>query len=519
MDGSSTELGERSWLRSKATKSGSYSTSQRQSQQSVNSDTSAASNTELTSSAQSNFGLKRQLGLPGAVSLIFGCIVGSGIFISPIGVLEGTQSVGLSLVTWAACGVISMCGSMGLVELGTMITKSGGDYSYIGAAYGSIPAYLYAWCSILFIRPASVSIMCLTCAEYLLAAFFDINCGRPPELLRKLVAVSVIVTVAAINIYSVKLADKVSVVFSSSKLIAMGVIVVGGAVRIGQGYTEYLENAFEGTSVTVSALAVGFYNGMWAYDGWNNLNYATEEVINPTHTLPWAIFIAIPLVTIFYVLVNVAYFTVLSPEQILASPAVAVTWAENFIPSVSWLFPLFVALSTFGSAHATLFTGGRMCYAAAREGHMVSVLSMVHVKNFTPLTSLLFTALIAILMIIPADIGSLLNFFSFTAWLFYGAVAAALLVLRFKWKDVKRPYKVPLIFPIITLLVSIYLVIAPLVQDPAIEYLFVAVSIFAGLVFYFPFVQFKKKLFVIDYITKWTQLLMNVAPPVGKPPP
>ena len=81
---------------------------------------------------------------------------------------------------------------MGLVELGTMITKSGGDYAYIGSAYGSIPAFLYAWSSILFIRPASVSIMCLTCSEYLMAAFFDINCGRPPEILRKLTAAAVI---------------------------------------------------------------------------------------------------------------------------------------------------------------------------------------------------------------------------------------------------------------------------------------------------------------------------------------
>ena len=53
-----------------------------------------------------------------------------------------------------------------------------------------------------------------------------------------------------------------------------------------------------------------------------------------------------------------------------------------------------------------------------------------------------FQAIIAIIMLIPADIGSLLNFFSFTAWLFYGAVALALLILRYKWKDTHRPFKV-----------------------------------------------------------------------------
>ena len=53
-----------------------------------------------------------------------------------------------------------------------------------------------------------------------------------------------------------------------------------------------------------------------------------------------------------------------------------------------------------------------------------------------------FQAIIAIIMLIPADIGSLLNFFSFTAWLFYGAVALALLILRYKCKDAHRPFKV-----------------------------------------------------------------------------
>ena len=87
---------------------------------------------------------------------------------------------------------VAILGSLGLVELGTLITKSGGDYAYIHEAFGSVPAFLYAWLSILFLRPAGGSIMALTCAEYVMAPFFNDGCGRSPEILRKLTATAVI---------------------------------------------------------------------------------------------------------------------------------------------------------------------------------------------------------------------------------------------------------------------------------------------------------------------------------------
>ena len=70
--------------------------------------------------------------------------------------------------------------------------------------------------------------------------------------------------------------------------------------------------------------------------------------------------------------------------------------------------------------------------------------------------------------------------------------------------------QVPLVFPVITLIVSVYLVIAPLVQDPAIEYLVVAMSILAGLIFYVPFVHYRKRLKIIgEYISTTTVMRLH----------
>lgn len=127
-----------------------------------------------------------------------------------------------------------------------------------------------------------------------------------------------------VNCYSVKLAARIQVIFTAAKLLAIGVIIVGGLVHIAKGNTEILETGFEGTSVQPGKIAIAFYNAMWAYDGWNNLNYVTEEIIEPQKNLPRAIMIGIPLVTVLYLLVNVSYFSVLTFSELLSSPAVAV---------------------------------------------------------------------------------------------------------------------------------------------------------------------------------------------------
>ncbi|XP_052865751.1 b(0,+)-type amino acid transporter 1 isoform X1 [Anopheles cruzii] len=454
--------------------------------------------------------LKRRVGLFSGVALIVGTMIGSGIFVSPSGLLVRTGSIGVSFIIWMACGLLSLLGALAYAELGTMNTSSGAEWAYFMDAFGAWPAFLFSWVSTLVLKPSQMAIICLSFAQYAVEAFV-FECD-PPLTVVKMVAILAIVSILFVNCYSVNLGMAVQNVFTSAKLVAVLIVICGGAYKLCQGNTQHLQHAFSGATPSLGAIATAFYTGLWAYDGWNNLNYVTEEIQNPSKNLPRSIIIGIPLVTLCYALINVSYLAAMSPTEMIESEAVAVTFGNRILGAMAWLMPLSVTISTFGSANGTLFAAGRLCFAASREGHLLDILSYVHVRRLTPAPGLIFHSLIAGAMVLYGTIDSLIDFFSFTAWIFYGGAMVALIVMRYTKPNYPRPYKVPLIIPILVMVVSGYLVVAPIIEKPQIEYLYAVLFILAGLIFYVPFVHYGYHPKFMVNVTLFFQMLFEVVP-------
>nr|XP_009682214.1 PREDICTED: b(0,+)-type amino acid transporter 1-like [Struthio camelus australis] len=462
------------------------------------------------SERRENLRLKQEVGLISGVSLIAGTMIGSGIFMSPEWVLHHMGSPASSLLIWASCGLLAMFGALSYAELGTIIKESGGEYIYILRIFGSFPAFLFAYSSVILVRPASLAAICLSFSEYAVAPFYP-GCSSPQIVIR-FTAAACILLLTIINCLNVRLATSIMNIFTAAKLLALLVIVVGGLVLLAKGQTQSFQNAFQNTTAGIGPVGVAFYQGLWSYDGWNNLNYVTEELKKPEVTLPRAMMIAIPLVTCLYLLVNVSYFAAMTSSELLSSGAVAVTWGDKVLGSWAWLISLSVALSTFGSSNGTFFSGGRLCYIAAREGHMPDILSMAHVRCLTPSPALMFTSTVSLIMILLGNFTTIVNFFSFIAWFFYGMTILGLLYLKIKKSELPRSYKVPIIIPIIVLMAAIYLVLAPIIDQPQVEFLYIVLFIFSGIIFYFPLVHFKCHPRFLQRVTLHLQLFLEVAP-------
>ncbi|XP_043210814.1 b(0,+)-type amino acid transporter 1-like isoform X2 [Amphibalanus amphitrite] len=125
--------------------------------------------------------LERRVGLFSGVALIVGTMIGSGIFVSPKGVLERTGSVGMCLVVWMGCGVLSTLGALAYAELGTVIPSSGAEYVYLLVGLGNLPAFVFSWVCSFVLKPSMLAIICLSFAEYLVEAFVE-ECEPPAQV-------------------------------------------------------------------------------------------------------------------------------------------------------------------------------------------------------------------------------------------------------------------------------------------------------------------------------------------------
>ncbi|XP_042746119.1 cystine/glutamate transporter-like [Lagopus muta] len=408
--------------------------------------------------------LRKKITLLRAFSLLIGSMVGSGIFISPKGVLKNSGTVGFSLVVWFACGLLSMFGALCYAELGTRITKSGGHYIYILETLGPLPSFLFLWAEFFAIRPANSAVVSLAFGRYLLEPFFA-PCAAPVPAV-KLVSLLGYYAVLTLNSWSVTWSARLQTALSVVKLLALMLIIVPGMMLLAQGHTKNFQDAFDRQSLVPDKLPLAFYAGMFAYSGWFQTSFVREELVRPERNIPLAVIVSVITVIVGYMLTNISYYTALGTQDVLASPAVAVSFVQQACTNLISVVPVLVALSCFGTMNGGILTFSRTLFVASREGQWPPLFSMIHIRRHTPLPAVMLMFPLVTAMVCIGDIYHLLNFFSFSRWLFIGLATLGLIVHRYRHPELQSPFKVPLFVPVSFTIICLFTVAMSIYSDP-----------------------------------------------------
>ncbi|KAL4253190.1 Cellular Amino Acid Transporter [Abortiporus biennis] len=414
---------------------------------------------------------EKHIGLINGIALIVGLQIGSGIFSSPGVVVANTKSVGASLLVWLASGLLAWTGASSFAELGSSIPVNGGAQAYLQYAYGPLVSYLFAWTAISALKPGGNAVISLIFAEYLNRLFWhttsqDVSPDAIPQWSIKITAVIAVIVVSLICVATPTLGTRTAVVFTAVKLS----ITILGIVQLARGRTStsFTNPLFAESSTQPSAYALALYSGLWAVDGWDQANYVGGEIKRPEKNIPRAIHSSMAIVTILFLLANVAYFVVLDKETVGLSNTVALDFGRAlFGPVGGAVFAFMVAFSCFGALNGSFFTSARLIYVAGKEGYLPALFGRDNKFLKTPLNAMCLQAALTIMFIVfGGGFRSLINFAVVASWAFYFLTVLGLVILRIKEPLLERPYKTWIVTPLVFCAVCIFLLCMPIIAAP-----------------------------------------------------
>jgi APA family basic amino acid/polyamine antiporter len=385
-------------------------------------------------------GFARTLGLFDATMIAISGIIGSGIFINPYVVARTVETSTLILAVWIAGGVIALLGAFVFAELSTVMPRVGGQYAFFREAFHPLVGFLHGWSLLLIIQSGATAAVAVAFAQYVARL-----AGLGPEVVTPL-AVAILLGVAGFHALGIKPGAVLIDLITFAKTLALALLIVGAFAltrETGIVLEPALPAGLRGLPL-VSAFFAGLVPAMFAYGGWQNLNYVSEEVRDPVRNLPRAILLAVVCVVVVYVSANVAYVHVLSAPGLAATQTPAADLAARLMGETgARVVSLLIVVSTFGFLNLSLLTAPRVYYAMAADGLFFRSLARLSPRFQVPTTAILLQGALAAVFALTSSYDRLLGYAAFADWVFFALSGVALIVFRRKLPDAPRPFPTP----------------------------------------------------------------------------
>lgn len=426
-------------------------------------------------------GLIRGIGLRGLTLVAVGSCIGSGIFLTPSDIAHQVPSPGWILAVWVIGGLVALTGALTFAELGTYFPQAGGVYVYLKEAYGRLTAFLYGWAILTVITSGAIAALALAFARYV---DFIIPLGQRGI---QMVGIGAIISVTLVNIFGVKYGDRFSQIFTFLKLAGIAILVMAGLWVLFAGTNGQLRPFFSHENITGSSIAAALIGVLWSFGGWHHASYLAGETVDPKKTVPRAMILGALIVTAVYLLVNLAYISLLSIAEMSTSKAIAADALAVVFPSAALFVAILIAVSTYGTAGIYTLSAPRIYFAMAKDGVFFPGLAKVHSGYRTPLAAILVQSVWAIILLLFW--GTFENLITSVVFMdFAFMMMAGIGLFIFRKKGLYALFKVPgyPIVPLIFIGIIAWFTVKTLIGQPMHALIGLA-TLAAGLPFYWWF--------------------------------
>lgn len=393
-------------------------------------------------------GLKKNLGVATAVSIVVGCVIGSGVFFKPQAIYTATGGApGLGMLAWIITGLSSVAAALTFAEVAIMIPKTGGVVAYLEEIYSPIVGFLAGWVQTLLFYPAMISALAVICAQQ--AALF-IGEGYTVPL-----AIGIIILIIFINNLGSKAGGGVQVIFTVCKLVPLALIMIFGFLRGSGANPIFSPMLAEGLNpaVVLGQLMVSI---LFAFEGWTNVGAIAGEMKKPGRDLPIAIIGGVSIIMAIYFVINLAYLWVLPASELgsLVAPASAVA-LKIFGDIGGKIISVGIMISVFGACNGFVLSGSRVTYSLASEGNFPFSKTLAKINSArVPTNSIILVGGLGCIYAVSGQFNLLTDLAVFSSWIFYTLTFMAVMKLRRVRPNEPRSYKVPL-YPIVPLIAII----------------------------------------------------------------
>ena len=409
---------------------------------------------------------KRELGLLDGTMLVVGSMIGSGIFIVSSDIARQVGSAGWLTLIWIISGLITMIAAVSYGELSAMFPKAGGQYVYLGEAYGKLIAFLYGWSFFAVIQTgtiAAVGVGFSKFAAYLFPPMSDENVLFEISNFKlnaaQIVSIITIIFLTYLNSRGVKNSKMLQTVLTIIKILSLAGLIIFGFLLAAKAEIwnsnwadvwstkSYIKETGSWMPINGVALITGISAAMvgslFSSDAWVGVTFIAGEIKNPKRNVGLSLFLGTLIVTIIYVLTNLMYLAVIPFNEIATakSDRVAVVASQYIFGDIgTYIIAIMIMISTFACNNGLIMAGARVYYTMAKDGLFFKKAAVLNSAS-VPAWALWAQCFWASALCLTGKYGDLLDFVIIIVLIFYILTIYGIFILRKKMPDAERPYK------------------------------------------------------------------------------